>query len=131
MSCVDLLPTILAFSTTSTRKATLEKPKTTRKKCYQPTTISSCFSSKKNKDLRNEEFGVLQKFVKNRKTDWYMPNAKQDNKLHRSFIREEERSAKRCDTEPQKQFRNMLKPEALHITATKNRNQGSSLKLRI
>ena len=55
-----------------------------------------------------------------------MPNAKQDNKLHRRFIREEERSDKRRDTEPQKQFRNMLEPEALKTVSTKNRNKGNN-----
>ena len=123
MSYVDLLPTILAFPTST--QATSEEP-STRKKYYQHTNVPSCFSTKKNGDLKIEEFGVLQKFVKNRKTDWYMPNAKQDNKLHRRFIREEERSDKRRDTEPQKQFRNMLKPEALKTESTKNRNNGNN-----
>ena len=54
-----------------------------------------------------------------------MPNAKQDNKLHRRFIREEERSDKRRDTEPQKQYRSMLKPEALKTVSTTNRSSGN------
>ena len=54
-----------------------------------------------------------------------MPNAKQDNKLHRRFIREEERSDKRRDTEPQKQFRNMLKPEVAEMASSINRDQGT------
>ena len=122
MSCVDLLPTILAFPTST--QATLEEP-STRKKYYQHTNVPSCFSTKKNGDLKIEEFGVLQKFVKNRKTDWYMPNAKQDKKLHRRFIKDEKRSEKGSDTVPQKQFRNMLKPEAAEISSAINRNQGT------
>ena len=122
MSCVDLLPTILAFPTST--QATSEEP-STRKKYYQHTNVPSCFSTKKNGDLKIEEFGVLQKFVKNRKTDWYMPNAKQDKKLHRRFIKDEKRSEKGSDTVPQKQFRNMLKPEAAEIASAINRNQGT------
>ena len=124
MSCVDLLPTILAFPTST--QATSEEP-STRKKYYQHTNVPSCFSTKKNGDLKIEEFGVLQKFVKNRKTDWYMPNAKQDKKLHRRFIKDEKRSEKGSDTVPQKQFRNMLKPEdAVQASAIK-RDQGTYL----
>ena len=124
MSCVDLLPTILAFPTST--QVTSEEP-STRKKYYQHTNVPSCFSTKKNGDLKIEEFGVLQKFVKNRKTDWYMPNAKQDKKLHRRFIKDEKRSEKGSDTVPQKQFRNMLKPEdAVQASAIK-RDQGTYL----
>ena len=122
MSCVDLLPTILAFPTST--QATSEEP-STRKKYYQHTNVPSCFSTKKNGDLKIEEFGELQKFVKNRKTDWYMPNAKQDKKLHRRFIKDEKRSEKGSDTVPQKQFRNMLKPEATEIASAIYRDQGT------
>ena len=100
-----------------------------RRKYYQHTTASfasSCFSTKKNEDLKNEEFGVLQKFAKNRKTDWYMPNAKQDKKLQRRFVRDEKRSNKSSDTEPQWQFRNMLESQAAGIVPTKNEDLGTN-----
>ena len=54
-----------------------------------------------------------------------MPNAKQDKKLHRRFIKDEKRSEKGSDTVPQKQFRNMLKPEAAEVASAINRNQGN------
>ena len=68
----------------------------------------------------------MQKFVKNRKTDWYMPNAKQDKKLPRRFVRDEKRSDKSSDTEPQWQFRNMLKPHAAGIVSEKTDPLGNN-----
>ena len=55
-----------------------------------------------------------------------MPNAKQDKKLPRRFVRDEKRSDKSSDTEPQWQFRNMLKPHAAEIISEKNDALGTN-----
>ena len=55
-----------------------------------------------------------------------MPNAKQDKKLPRRFVRDEKRSDKSSDTEPQWQFRNMLKPHAAGIVSAKDEALGTN-----